>query len=64
MADFSRRYDDTNAELASKINRLQSGALRDTPEFRDRIADVFVLRTDAQNYMVLGDPAVGLRLPG
>ncbi len=63
MSDFNQRFDLTNAQLASTVDRLQRGRLADTPELRGRIADVFVLRTDAQNYMVLGDPAVRLHFP-
>jgi hypothetical protein len=63
MVDFNDRYDLTNGQLASTVDRLQKGRLTNTPDLRAKLADVFVLRSDAQNYMILGDPAVRLRLP-
>jgi hypothetical protein len=64
MADMSKKYDWGNAVLLSAFNRLEGYV--DTPpdEFYERLIDIFIQRTDAQNYMILGDPAARVRIPG
>lgn len=63
MADMNKRYDLGNALLTNTIDRLQRGTIAITPEFHSRLVNAFIMRTDAQNYMVFGDPAVSLRIP-
>lgn len=63
MADLNKRYDVTNAQLTNAFDRLQRGRIQVTPEFQIRLANTFILRSDAQNYMTFGDPAVHIRIP-
>ena len=63
MAFMNKRFDLGNAQLATTWDRIQRGSLELTPAYRRRLADAFILRSDAQNYMLLGDPAAALRLP-
>ena len=64
MAEMSKRYDIGNALLTSTYDRLQRGKIQVTPQFLTRLASAFITRSDAQNYMIFGDPAVRLRIPG
>jgi hypothetical protein len=62
MAEMNKRYDITNALLTSALDRLKRGKMQITSQFYSRIADTFITRSDAQNYMVFGDPAARLRM--
>jgi hypothetical protein len=57
--DFSQRYATASAELANQLDPAQPGARRPADE---DLAWTWVERNDAQNYVVLGDPAVRLRV--
>jgi hypothetical protein len=62
MAPMSTRYDVYNAFLTNTYDRIQ----RKKPlpaDFDKRLVTQFITRSDAQNYMVLGDPAARLRIP-
>jgi len=62
MAPMSTRYDLYNAFLTNAYDRMQRG--KPMPEdFPKRLVNQFITRSDAQNYMVLGDPAACLRIP-
>jgi hypothetical protein len=63
MADMNKRYDVSSAILANTYDRLKRGRIQTTPEFYRRLADAFITRNDAQNYLVFGDPAARVRLP-
>jgi hypothetical protein len=63
LGDLNKVFDLQNALLTGTIDRLQRGRIQVTPEFRERLADAFIRRSDAQNYMVFGDPAAYLRIP-
>jgi hypothetical protein len=63
MADLNKRYDTARVILASTYDRLKRGRIQATPEFYRRLADAFITRNDAQNYLVFGDPAARVRLP-
>ncbi len=65
MFEMNKRYDVTNAILTSTYDRIQrrSGEWTWTPERRERFIDTWIVRGDAQNYMVFGDPAARLRIP-
>jgi hypothetical protein len=63
MEDMFSRYNITNAQLSSTFDRLKRGKIQATPEFHTRLASLFLTRSDAQNYMVFGDPAAHLRIP-
>ncbi len=62
MVEMNKRYDITNAILTSTLDRLARGKIQINTDYFSRIADTFITRSDAQNYMVFGDPAVRLRI--
>lgn len=62
MTALNERYSTTNARLTGSYDRLMRGKSKATPEFWSKLADTFILRSDAQNYMVFGDPAARLRI--
>jgi len=45
-----------NALLTNTYDRIKRGKQEITPELNERLADSFITRNDAQNYMVFGDP--------
>jgi hypothetical protein len=63
MQDMNTRYSICNAQITSTYDRQRRGKLAWTPEEKTRFLDRWITRGDAQNYMVLGDPAARLRLP-
>jgi len=63
MAPIGQRYVALNSNLADDIDRLRRGDIYETPDFRAKQAQAYILRNDAQNYMVFGDPAVQLQVP-
>lgn len=64
MEEMNKRFDIGNALMASTFERQQQGKLPATDALRRRLVDAFITRSDAQNYMVLGDPAVYVRIEG
>ena len=62
MEDMNKRYNVCNSLLTSCLDEqrrlLAIGKPLEWKEFFDQIVEVFILRSDAQNYMVFGDPAV------
>jgi hypothetical protein len=58
MKDFSEKYATLSTELLSNLDDSQTGP-RSTDE---ELAWMWIERNDAQNYVVLGDPAVRLRV--
>jgi hypothetical protein len=62
MSDFNKQYDIGNAMLASYLDRLRRNTASRTREARRRLVDQVLRRSDAQNYMVFGDPAARLRI--
>ena len=63
MWEMNQRYDITNAIIANTIDRWQRGKLELTGERKERFVSTFITRSDAQNYMVFGDPAARVRIP-
>jgi hypothetical protein len=63
MARMNKRYDFANHVIANTIDRDRRGKITWTPEYVQRFVDNFIFRSDAQNYLVLGDPAARLRIP-
>jgi hypothetical protein len=63
MEDMFERYNITNAQLTATFDRLERGKIQITPDFHSRFVSLFLTRSDAQNYMIYGDPAVCLRIP-
>ena len=56
--DFSDKYAALSAELLSKLDETQPG---DKPSDNE-LAWTWIERNDAQNYVMLGDPAVRVRV--
>ncbi len=50
------RYDLYNAFLTNTYDRMQRGKQMPS-EFHKKLVNQFITRSDAQNYMILGDPA-------
>jgi hypothetical protein len=63
MEDMNRRYAVCNALLTNTYDRQRRGQLKWTTVLQERFLDSWITRSDAQNYMVLGDPAARLRIP-
>ena len=63
MSDLNKRFDYANAELTLTFDRMVRGRLEVTPALHKRLANTFIFRSDAQNYMVFGDPAAHARIP-
>ena len=61
---MNKRYDIGNAQMASAHDRLQRGTLPDDPETLQALVQAFVTRSDAQNYLILGDPAAYIQVAG
>jgi hypothetical protein len=62
MTALNERYSTTNAMLTGAYDRLMRGKAKPTAQFWTRLTDTFILRSDAQNYMVFGDPSARLRI--
>ncbi len=63
LQNMNMRYNNANAYLTNLFeNSLATGVGLITEQL-PRVASTYILRNDAQNYMVFGDPAVRLRLP-
>jgi len=62
LSDFNSRYNEQNAIITNIIDKTVKKSVELTPKFFDDIADIFVTRSDAQNYMVFGDPAVSINI--
>jgi hypothetical protein len=61
LAGMGERYDVLNAMLTAIADRQRRGKGL-SPGFEEHLVSTFITRTDAQNYHVLGDPAVRLRV--
>ena len=62
MGDLGKRYGELNALLTNTWDRMSRGALQMSPELEARLANQFIMRSDAQNYLVFGDPAAQVRV--
>jgi hypothetical protein len=63
MRDMGQRFSDCNTLLTYTYDRDRRGKQNWTPEARARFLDTWITRSDAQNYMVFGDPAAHLQIP-
>ena len=63
MEGLNTRYAQCNAVLANTADRIQRGTMTWDDDNLASFLDTWITRGDAQNYMVLGDPAANLRLP-
>lgn len=64
LTDMNTRYSATNAILTGTWDRIRRGKVEETPEFWTRLATTFITRSDAQNYMLFGDPGARIRIAG
>lgn len=58
MAKMNEFYSEVNDRIARIRDLLEKKKLSDTTGFREELVDSYILRNDAKNYMVFGDPAV------
>jgi hypothetical protein len=63
LHDMNVRYGICNGLITSTYDRQRRGRFTWTPESKTQFLDQWISRGDAQNYMVLGDPAARLRMP-
>jgi hypothetical protein len=63
MQDMSKRFNVINATFTATVERQRLGKQQWSPEKKASLLDRWLIRGDAQNYMVMGDPAARLRLP-
>lgn len=63
MEDMHKRYSICNALITNTYDRQRRGKLKWDAELEARFLDTWITRSDAQNYMIFGDPAVRLRIP-
>ena len=63
METMNQKYTVANAMLTNTYDRQQRDSLQWTESLVRRFVDTWVIRSDAQNYMVFGDPAARLRIP-
>lgn len=55
---FNQKYSDYSTDLLSLIEDLEEDDIMPDP---DNLGDLWICRNDAQNYVIIGDPAVRLR---
>jgi hypothetical protein len=63
MRDMSDRYSICNALITNTYDRQKRGKLVWNHALEARFLDNWITRSDAQNYMLFGDPAARLRIP-
>jgi hypothetical protein len=63
MLSMSARFNRLNLALTSSYQDARRNKLQWTPQSKAALLDQWLIRGDAQNYMVMGDPAARLRLP-
>jgi len=63
MEDMNARYGGFNAMIAAMYDDIQRQHHALSRMQSDLLVENWIMRGDAKNYMLLGDPAVGLRLP-
>ena len=63
MRDMSNKFSVCNALITNTYDRQQRGKLVWNEALAARFLDNWITRSDAQNYMVFGDPAAHLRIP-
>ena len=62
MEEMNKRYAAGNATLASIFDQQQRGPLPERPTFYRTLVKAFIMRSDAQNHLLFGDPAVYVRM--
>ena len=64
MRDMNTRYAIYNASITNTYDQQRRGKLKWNKEMQVDFLDEWISRNDAQNYMIFGDPATHLRIPG
>jgi hypothetical protein len=62
LQPMNKRYDVGNSYLATAFDRQKRGRLPDRPDIYRKLVSAFITRSDAQNYLLMGDPAVYPRM--
>lgn len=62
MDEMNQRYGRGNAQLATFFDLVERKKAT-VEKYAEWLADTYIYRSDAQNYMIYGDPAVKLRIP-
>jgi len=63
MRRMNERYNALNQNLTTFFDLLQRGEIKVDAEMQRKLVDTFLSRSDAQNYLILGDPGARLRVP-
>lgn len=63
LEKMNQKYATTNAILTNQYDEEKSGEIVWSADTRATLVDTWLSRGDAQNFMVLGDPAARLRIP-
>lgn len=63
LEDMSKKLGLCNGTLADAYDLQKRDKLDMTPQRLRRLVDFWVYRNDAQNFLLLGDPAARLRIP-
>jgi hypothetical protein len=63
MRDMNSRYSVCNALITNTYDRQKRGNLSWDAALEVRFLNSWITRSDAQNYMILGDPSARLRIP-
>jgi hypothetical protein len=52
-----------DAQVANLYDRLKRGRLQPNQDLYRRLVSMFLGRSDGQNFMIFGDPAIRVRIP-
>ena len=63
LRDMNRRYNELNQNLTTFFDQLQRREIKVDATAQQRLTDTFLSRSDAQNYLIFGDPGARLRIP-
>jgi len=63
MTPMNERFSTSNSQLTDLFDQLQAGRALMDNRLSARLSDAFIFRSDARNYMILGDPAARPRMP-
>jgi hypothetical protein len=58
MEEMNKRYAIANGMLASYFDQQKRGPLPEKPSFYRELVRTFLMRSDAQNHLLFGDPGV------
>ena len=60
---MNERYNQLNQNLTTFFDKVQRKEIQADANLQKRLVDTFLSRSDAQNYMICGDPGAHARLP-